>query len=69
MSAILCTLSDEELAKVELASDEEIAHALRIGQLEAQLAFPARGANVDQLRYELDELRRSAPMRMGRRKL
>lgn len=48
----LRTLSPEELAKIKPISNEMIDWCLKKGALEAAIAVPRRGANIDQLEYE-----------------
>ena len=60
---MLRTLPPDELAAFQTASPEEVAHALRRGELEARMMFPRSGENVEQLRREHEELMASAPMR------
>lgn len=62
---MLQTLSPEELRKYQPASEEEIAHAFRVGQLEARMFNPAPGENMQSLEREHAELLRSAPMKRG----
>jgi hypothetical protein len=62
---VLQTLSPEELGKYQPASEEEIAHAFRVGQLEARMFNPAAGENMEALEHEHAELLRSAPMKRG----
>lgn len=62
---MLRTLTDEELENHELASPEEMAHAFRLGELEARLAFPSPGENLESLRLERETLLRTQPMRRG----
>lgn len=56
-SYMLRSLTSDELAVFQPASDEKIDEALRRGRLEAMIMFPQPGANIETLKSELQILK------------